>query len=117
MAEQHVGEALGIAVLDLLEGVVRRARPKAARALEWLRTAATPPPRVVLQASDGTLYTGFVIVDRNQPVLMLAVRHDGGPRDRDPPLITPPPASSPHQQSYEHDHRWREGDDVPFWRR
>ena len=39
---------------------------------QHLRDAARPPPGVELRAD--ALYTGIVVVDRNRPVLMLAIR-------------------------------------------
>lgn len=113
MAE-HVAEALGNAVLDLLQSALRGTRPTAHTVIDWLRTAAKPPPRVVLRAEDGSLYTGFAVFEKSHPVLMLAIRHEVYER---PPIVTPPPSPFSPPPSYDHESRWREGDDVPFYRR
>jgi hypothetical protein len=114
---EPVVEALGATISDLLEDVLRRARPRAHAALDWLRTTATPPPHVILQSADGTLYTGCVIVERNRPVIMFAVRHEMS-SEVAKAIVTPPGSTSTRSSYYQDEsHRWREGDDVPFWRR
>jgi hypothetical protein len=95
VALEVAAETIGSAVIDVL----RRRRPalahKAEAALEWLREAAEPPRGIELRAADGSLYTGFVIVERNKPVLMLAVRQQAGPVVERTPLVTPPPVQRP----------------------
>jgi hypothetical protein len=95
VALELAAETIGSAVIEVL----RRRRPalahKAEAALEWLRVAAEPPRGIELRAADGSLYTGFVIVERNKPVLMLAVRQQAGPVGERSPLVTPPPIQRP----------------------
>jgi hypothetical protein len=67
---------------------------------------------VILQPADGTLYTGLVIVERNRPVIMLAVNHEIG-RVGAEPIVMPPRSTSTCSSYYQDEsHRWREGDDV-----
>ena len=95
MALELAAETIGSAAIEAL----RRRRPalanKAERALEWLRDVAEPPHGIELRAADGSTYTGFVIIDRNKPVLMLAVRHPPGPVVERAPVMTPPPIQRP----------------------
>lgn len=51
-----------------------RVAPHAEELLEQLREAARPPRGVRLSSDDGHVYTGVLLVDRNQVVVMLAVR-------------------------------------------
>jgi hypothetical protein len=85
---------------------------------------AKPPPSVELQSADGSLFTGIVIVDRNQPVLMLAARQAVAPRPRPP---SPPPyQGSPHTSFQHHlfdedfddeEEQARRGEPPQWWRR
>ena len=109
MAFELAAEALGGAVIEAL----RRRRPalaqRADQALEWLRDVAQPPAGIELRAEDGSLYTGFVIIDRNRPVVMLAVRHQPAPASPRPPVITPAPVQRPLYGDHRID------PDSPYW--
>jgi len=109
VALEVAAETIGAAMIDAL----RRRRPALARqaeaALEWLREVAEPPRGIELRSADGSVYTGFVIIERNKPVLMLAVRHLPGPVIERAPVITPAPHRSPYPHSLD--------PDVPFWDR
>ena len=111
MALELAAETIGSAVIEAL----RRRRPalakRAEQALEWLRDVAEPPQGIELRAADGSAYTGFVIIDRNKPILMLAVRHPPGPVVERAPVITPPPVQRP---LYGHE---RLDPDDPTWDR
>lgn len=41
---------------------------------EWIADAAQPPRGVRLVADDGSEFSGVVLLERNRPVLMLALR-------------------------------------------
>lgn len=111
-----IAERLGESVLENL----RKRRPQLARkaeaAAQWLREASEPPPGVELRAADGSTYTGFVIVDRNEPVVMLAVRHPPG--STRPPVITPTMPPTPQHRSV-HDTYGRAAyePEEPLWDR
>lgn len=51
---------------------------------EWVREAATPPAGVELHTADGSSFTGLVLVERNELVMLLAVRHPPGPTSPTP---------------------------------
>lgn len=59
---------------------------------EWIADAAQPPRGVRLVADDGSEFSGVVLVERNRPVLMLALRV-GAASQREPrpqaPYATP----------------------------
>ena len=63
--------------------------------VEWLRETSKPPPGVELRSHDGTTYTGVLVVERSELVMMLAVRHPTGTvvEHARPPIVTPPPGS------------------------
>ena len=85
-------ELFAISVFDALVAIAHRASPAIGEAADHLREAARPPRGVELRSDDGSLFTGIVVVDKNRPVLMLAVRM--GERRPEPdrrPLVTPPP--------------------------
>ena len=111
MALELAAETIGSAIIEAL----RRRQPtlakKAERALEWLRDVAEPPRGVKLTSEDGSVYTGFVIIDRNRPILMLAVRHPAGPMVERAPVITPPPVQRPLYGQERID------PDAPYWDR
>ena len=111
-------DLLGEALLRLA-GRISQVMPAAARMLESLRERAEPRPGIVLYAADGAIYTGLVLVDRNQPVAMLVFRHEGSKQPDRSPDVTPSARRLFHEpSSYGRDEGpWREGDDVPFWRR
>jgi len=72
---------------------------------------ATPPEGVELYSSDGSVFTGLVVVDRNKPILMLAARQPPAPR---PYPTTPPTYGYPYRQTSLFDD---DDNDEPPWRR
>ena len=112
MAVELLGaETIGSAVIEVLRRRQPRLAHQAERALGWLRDVGEPPRGVELRSDDGSTYTGFVIVERNKPLLMLAVRHQPAPASPGPPVITPAPVQRP---LYGHD---RIDPDAPYWDR
>ena len=66
-----VGDALVDVVLDgARDGRVSRMR----RLLGWAAKLTKPPVGVRLVSDDGGAFTGFVIVENNKPIAMLAIR-------------------------------------------
>jgi hypothetical protein len=116
VALEVAAETIGSALVEAL----RRRRPalahKAEAALEWLRVAAEPPRGIELRSADGSVYTGFVIVERSKPVLMLAVRHLPGPVVERAPLITPSPHRSPYGHAIDPDAPYWDRDSGPYGR-
>lgn len=83
-------ETFALAVFEALVAVAHRMSPAVSEAAEQLREAARPPRGVELRADDNALYTGVVIVDRNRPVAMLALRvGERRASAEERPLVTP----------------------------
>lgn len=94
MAPGAVDDALGEALLELVQQAASEASPKVRQAVAWLREHAEPPEGVKLQSPDGTVYSGFAIVDRNRIVVLLAARHPTAPlplTPREPVAVPAPP--------------------------
>lgn len=66
-----VGDALVDVVLD---GVHERRHSRLRDVLDWFGQMAKPPAGVRLVSDDGGAFSGFVIVEDNRPILMLALR-------------------------------------------
>jgi hypothetical protein len=90
-------DAFALALFDALVNIAHRMAPRVGDAAEHLREVARPPRGVELHADDDALYTGLIVVEKNRPVLMLAVRVGERRADveRRPPLVTPPPEPRP----------------------
>ena len=88
-------------VADLLGGAlalaVQRHRERismaASNVREWLEDVARPPDGVELKSNDGSTYSGVFLVERNELVVMLAVRHPPGAAS--PPPVRPSVVTSP----------------------
>ena len=65
------------------------------RALDWVREHSEPPDGVELRAADGSVYTGVAIIERNDIVILWAVRHPATIIERP----APPAPRSPMQRS------------------
>lgn len=92
MADAGVGEALGDALLELVQQSTSRAAPHVRSAVAWLREHAQPPQGTRLISPDGGAYTGVAVVDRNNVVVLIAARSEGfspSPSPR-PPMVTAP---------------------------
>jgi len=96
---------LGDALVDVLLRAVDQGRPRLRAVANWFAEVARPPRGVRLVSDDGTEYSGVVLVEHNEPVLMVALCVSG-PRHRDP-------RCAPHQRSFD-DPPWRSSDDHPF---
>lgn len=92
MAHGVAGDALGDALLELVQQAAADLSPQVRRAITWVREHAEPPSGVKLVSPDGTEYSGVAILDRNDVIVLLAARHPTTaitPR-RDPIPIPPP---------------------------
>jgi hypothetical protein len=104
----------GDAVDGLVENVAREIGRAGGRLRRWLSHVAVPIQGVRLHTPDGAEYTGLILVAGNRVIAMLVARHE--PHAQLPePLVTPPPRQPDY--GYREDPRWREGDEMPFWRR
>jgi len=104
VAESLVAELVADALLDVLDRCGEAVGEQAEQGLEWLKRQAEPPAGVVLHASDGSAYTGLVAVERNQVVLMLAVKHPSLGSRTAP--YTPERRIAPQPSYYEHHGLW-----------
>lgn len=95
---------LGDALIDVLLRAVDQGRPRLRVMAEWIAEVARPPRGVRLVAEDGAEYSGVVLVEHNEPVLMLALCVSG-PRRRE--------ARVPYPRSFD-DPLWRSIDDPSF---
>ena len=84
-------DGLGDALVDALLRAVDEGRPRLRAMAEWIADAAQPPRGVRLVADDGSEFSGLVLVERNRPLLMLALRVGAAaPQEqRAPPYGTP----------------------------
>ena len=106
-----MAEALGD---SLLESLSKKQPQVATTIIDWISDVAQPPNGLELKSTDGSTYTGLVLVERSRPILLLAVRQPPG--DQLPPIVTPPPAPQrlyrrPHIEEEDH---WDE-DKLPSW--
>lgn len=98
-----VGDALVDVVLD---GARDHRVSKMRRLLGWAAKLTKPPVGVRLVADDGGAFTGFVIVEQNKPLAMLAIRV--GTSNERQQLRSAEPAYVRHVYSEPH---WRPDDD------
>lgn len=71
---------------------------------EWIAETAQPPRGVRLMADDGSEFSGLVLVERNRPVLMLALRAGAASqREPRPPPNYPTPYERQLWSSYDKD--------------
>ncbi len=84
---------LGDALVDVFLRGVALGRPRLRNVADWIADAARPPHGVRLVADDGSEYTGVVLVERNRPIVMLAVNvgHDTTGRYQAPQQRYAPP--------------------------
>lgn len=63
----------GDALVDAVLHGLGDARPRLRALAQWVIEASRPPRGVYLVAPDGAEFSGVLLVDRNEPVMMLAV--------------------------------------------
>ena len=101
---------LGDALVDVLLRAVNYRRPKLRAVADWIVEVARPPRGVRLVADDGAEYSGLVLIEHNQPVLMFAVCVKG------PRTVTSPSASRGSRPSYSpvlDESSWNDFNDDP----
>lgn len=101
-----VGDALVDVVLD---GARDRRVSRMRRLLGWAAKLTKPPVGVRLVSDDGGAFTGFVIVENNTPLAMLAIRV--GTATHQPHMMVAEPA---YFRSVDGEPRWRPDEDEPF---
>jgi len=89
-------DGLGDALVDALLRAVDEGRPRLRAMADWIADAAQPPRGVRLVADDGSEFSGAVLLERNRPVLMLALRVGAASH----PMPTPRP-HAPYATPYE----------------
>ena len=62
---------------------------------DWIAEAAQPPRGVRLVADDGSEFSGLVLVERNRPLMMLALRVGAAARREQ----WAPPYGAPYERS------------------
>jgi hypothetical protein len=85
-----IAELIGEALIDAVARSSTRSAEHVRNVWRWLREVAAAPPGVELVAPDGSTYTGIVIVERSQAVILFALRH-------------PPPLVARRQPHFERD--------------
>jgi len=91
LAESFLAELLGDGLFRVIRERGRRSRRWLRAGVTWLADAAKPPPLLELTSSDGATFTGFALLERSRPVLLLAIRHN----PRADPRVTPPSPMPP----------------------
>ncbi len=101
---------VGDALVDVVLGGARDTRvSRMRRLLGWAAKLTRPPVGVTLVSDDGGAFTGFVIVEQNKPIAMLAVRV--GTVNHRPHTMSTEPA---YYRPVHGEPRWRPDDDNPF---
>jgi hypothetical protein len=72
-----MSQLVGDALFELVEQLVIESSPRWTKAVEWLREHAVPPQGLRLTSPDGTAYSGLLVVQDNDVVVILAARHPG----------------------------------------
>ncbi|NRA75966.1 MAG: hypothetical protein HRU16_08480 [Planctomycetes bacterium] len=109
MGEQIARDMLAEGLLETFDEHSSEISEQVRMIADWLRSAAEPPPGVVLHSNDGTEFSGLAIVERNRVIALLAIPH---PPITSPPIVTPPP-----RQPEQRHELFRERDEhEPSWR-
>ena len=74
-ASRLIAELLGELFVDTVDRSRRHSVERARQAWFWFREVAEPPVGAELLVPDGSVFTGLVLVERNQAVFLLAFRH------------------------------------------
>ena len=99
----EIVDGIGDALVDALLRGIDEGRPRLRAIADWIAEAAQPPRGVRLVADDGSEFSGLVLVERNRPLLMLAVRVGAAaPQEQWPPPY-PTPYERPLWSSYDED--------------
>ncbi len=84
-ASRLIAELIGEIFVDTVDRRRRESVERARQAWFWFREIAEPPPGTELLVPDGSVFTGVLIVERNQVVFLVALRHraHGGSKPRE----------------------------------
>lgn len=74
-ASRLIAELIGEIFVDTVDRRRRESVERARQAWFWFREIAEPPPGTELLVPDGSVFTGVLIVERNQAVFLVALRH------------------------------------------
>jgi hypothetical protein len=72
---QLAAELLGEAIVKAVEHNQSRTVDRLRRFWRWLCDMAEPPPGTRLVVPGGTVHSGIAVVEHNQVMLLVAVRH------------------------------------------
>jgi len=81
-ASRLIAELIGEIFVDTVDRRRRESVERARQAWFWFREIAEPPPGTELVVPDGSVFTGVLIVERNQAVFLVAFRHRGPGHER-----------------------------------
>lgn len=78
-AARLIAELIGDAFIEAVERSRRDSWGRARAAWRWILERTEAPPGIELSSPDGSTYTGIVVVEQNQAVLLLAFSHRRSP--------------------------------------
>ena len=76
MEAATIAELIGEPLLEAIDRGSTAVAQKAKAALDWLREHSGAPDGIELRAPDGSRFTGVVVVERNEVLLMWCFKHD-----------------------------------------
>ena len=79
-AARLIAELIGDAFIRTVERNRHGSFDRARAAWRWLLETTAAPPGIEIVASDGSTYSGLVLVDRSRAVMLIALRHPPHPR-------------------------------------
>jgi hypothetical protein len=74
-ASRLIAELIGEFFVDAVDRRRRQSTERVRQAWFWFREIAEPPPGTELLVPDGSVFTGLLVVERNQAVFLIALRH------------------------------------------
>ena len=81
-ASRLIAELIGEFFVDAVDRRRRESVERVRQAWFWFREIAEPPVGTELLVPDGSVFSGVLIVERNQAVFLVALRHRGPGNDR-----------------------------------
>jgi hypothetical protein len=74
-ASRLIAELIGEFFVDAVDRHRRESVERFRQAWFWFREIAEPPPGTELLVPDGSVFTGVLIIERNQAVFLVALHH------------------------------------------
>lgn len=74
-ASRLIAELIGEFFVDAIDRRRRESAERVRQAWFWFREIAEPPPGTELLVPDGSVFSGVLVVERNQAVFLVALRH------------------------------------------